>query len=111
MSERLIQIRRPPDAPWRSVRELDGGRPEAAEFPAGAADPPTALQRRTFLQLAGGAAALASTGCTVDLPRKIVPYDHEPAGLVPGVPRSYATSMTLGGYASGLLVESREGAR
>ena len=38
----------------------------------------------------------------------IVPYVRQPEGLVPGRPMFYATAFTLGGYATPLLVTSRE---
>jgi molybdopterin-containing oxidoreductase family iron-sulfur binding subunit len=40
---------------------------------------------------------------------KIVPYVRQPEEIIPGKPLFFATAMTLGGYATGLLVESHEG--
>jgi Fe-S-cluster-containing dehydrogenase component/anaerobic selenocysteine-containing dehydrogenase len=40
---------------------------------------------------------------------KIVPYVRQPEELLPGEPLWFATAMTLGGFAAGLLVESHEG--
>lgn len=58
----------------------------------------------------GASAALAGmTGCTRQPIEKIVPYVRQPEEIVPGRPLFFATAMTLGGYASGLLVESHEG--
>ena len=120
MSERddeLVQLRVPsqarPPAPWRNLDE----RAQTPEFLAAAAgelgEPPdaaTAWSRRTFLQMLGAGVALAGLdGCTRALPEKIVPYSIAPADVVPGVPRSYATSMMLDGFATGLVVESSEG--
>jgi len=49
------------------------------------------------------------TGC-VRLPLEpIVPYVRQPEDVIPGRPQFYATAMTLGGYASPLLVESHLG--
>ena len=49
------------------------------------------------------------TGC-VKLPSEpIVPYVRQPEDVIPGRPQFYATAMTLGGYASPLLVESHLG--
>ena len=49
------------------------------------------------------------TGC-VRLPLEpIVPYVRQPEGVIPGRPMYYATAITLGGYASPLLVESHLG--
>src|SRR5215468_10138287 len=71
------------------------------------ADP---VARRTFLKLMGASIALAGvTACTRQPPEKIVPYVRQPVELIPGRPLFYATAMPLGGYATGLLVESHEG--
>jgi Fe-S-cluster-containing dehydrogenase component len=58
----------------------------------------------------GASMALAGmTGC-VKLPLEpIVPYVRQPEDVIPGRPQFYATAMTLGGYASPLLVESHLG--
>ena len=39
----------------------------------------------------------------------IVPYVRQPENVIPGRPMYYATAVTLGGYASPLLVESHLG--
>jgi len=49
------------------------------------------------------------TGCVKDPIEKIFPYTLKPREITPGVTTYYATSMTLRGYATGLLVASREG--
>jgi Fe-S-cluster-containing dehydrogenase component len=68
------------------------------------------VSRRGFLKVMGASMALAGmTGC-VRLPLEpIVPYVRQPEEVVPGRPMFYATAMTLGGYASPLLVESHLG--
>lgn len=74
--------------------------------------PTNALDRREFLRLMGASMVLAGmTSCgSVRYPtEEIVPYARQPREITPGEPLFYATAMTLGGYASGLLVESREG--
>jgi molybdopterin-containing oxidoreductase family iron-sulfur binding subunit len=80
------------------------------EFPSeveAITDPTT---RRTFLKLMGASLALAGvTACTTQPEEDIVPYVRQPEELVPGRPLFYATAMTLGGVATGLLVESHEG--
>ena len=48
-------------------------------------------------------------GCTRQPPEQILPYVRQPENVVPGRPLFYATAMTLGGRATGLLVESHEG--
>lgn len=67
--------------------------------------------RRTFLKLMGASLAMAGlAGC---VPRKrnerILPYVYGPENIIPGKPLFFATAMTRGGYANGILVESHEG--
>ena len=58
----------------------------------------------------GASLALAGAGaCTRQPLEKIVPYVRQPEEVIPGRPLYYATAMTVGGVASGLLVESHEG--
>jgi MoCo/4Fe-4S cofactor protein with predicted Tat translocation signal len=80
------------------------------EFPSqieAIADP---VERRAFLKLMGASIALAGlTACTRQPEEKIVPYVRQPEEMIPGKPLFYATSMTIGGVATGLLVESHEG--
>src|SRR4051794_14737628 len=80
------------------------------EFPSeveAITDPTT---RRTFMKLMGASLALAGvTACTTQPEEDIVPYVRQPEELIPGRPMFYATAMTLGGVATGLLVESHEG--
>jgi molybdopterin-containing oxidoreductase family iron-sulfur binding subunit len=99
---------------WRSLEELAGTTDfqEALhrEFPKGASEWVDSVSRRGFLQLMGASLGLAGmTGC-VRLPLEpIVPYVRQPEDVIPGRPQFYATAMTLGGYASPLLVESHMG--
>src|SRR5580704_14591010 len=80
-----------------------------SEFPEGAAAPPH-FTRRELLMLLGANAALAgAAGCGRGSPELIVPYVRQPPEVTPGVPRLYATTMMLGGYGTGLVVESHEG--
>src|SRR3954469_19269524 len=80
------------------------------EFPFGAAEPPDEMSRRSFVQLLGATIALAGLGGCLERPReKILPYVSNPPELTPGLAQYYATSMVLGGYATGLLVESHAG--
>jgi MoCo/4Fe-4S cofactor protein with predicted Tat translocation signal len=66
--------------------------------------------RRNFLKLMSASLALAGlTACTRQPKEYLVPYVRTPEGLVPGKPQYYATAMTMGGVATGLLVESHEG--
>lgn len=70
------------------------------------------INRRDLLKFMGASVALAGlSGCRgVFLPQdKLVPYVKAPEELVPGKPLFYATSVTLAGFATGVLVEQREG--
>src|ERR1700691_781127 len=99
---------------WRSLEELAGSSAfqEALhrEFPKGASEWVDSVSRRGFLRVMGASMALAGmTGC-VRLPLEpIVPYVRQPEEVIPGRPMFYATAMTLGGYASPILVESHLG--
>src|SRR5580704_15316969 len=99
---------------WRSLEELAGSPAfqEALhrEFPKDASEWVDSVSRRGFLKVMGASMALAGmTGC-VRLPLEpIVPYVRQPEDVIPGRPQFYATAMTLGGYASPLLVESHLG--
>jgi molybdopterin-containing oxidoreductase family iron-sulfur binding subunit len=101
---------------WRSLGELaesDEFREHLErEFPRGAAewvgnDP---VSRRNFLKLMGASLALAGVvGCTRQPDERIYPYTNAPENVIPGIPQYYATAMPLGGYATGLVVESHLG--
>ena len=99
---------------WRSLEELAGAPAfqEALhrEFPKGASEWVDSVSRRGFLKVMGASMALAGmTGC-VKLPNEpIVPYVRQPEEVIPGRPMFYATAVTLGGYASPILVESHLG--
>lgn len=99
---------------WRSLEELanTSGFQEflQREFPSGASEMRDPISRRAFLKLMGASMALAGlTGCTQSPPEKILPYVEAPEQLVPGKPLFFATAMTLGGYARGVLAESHMG--
>jgi MoCo/4Fe-4S cofactor protein with predicted Tat translocation signal len=99
---------------WRDLDELldtpDFREALGREFPAGAAELADGMTRRSFVRLLGASIALAGVGGCFERPReRILPYVSEPPESTPGVARHYATSMTLGGYATGLLVESHVG--
>src|ERR1035437_1620396 len=98
---------------WRSLDELadtEGFRAFLdAEFPREASVFDT-VGRRQFLKLMGAALALAGLGaCTRQPTEKVVPYVKAPEEIVPGEPLFFATAMSLGGIATGLLVESHMG--
>ena len=99
---------------WRSLEEL--ANTDAfqeylhREFPAQASEFTDPVGRRQFLRLMGASLALAGvSACTKQPAEVIVPYVRAPEELVPGKPLFYATAVTLGGYATGVLVESHEG--
>jgi MoCo/4Fe-4S cofactor protein with predicted Tat translocation signal len=99
---------------WRGLDEL-AGTPEFRnhlenEFPHGANDPNAKIDRRDLLKVMAASAAFAGlTGCTKLPTQKIVPYVRQPEQVVPGTSLFYATAVTLGGVASGVLVESHMG--
>ncbi len=66
--------------------------------------------RRQFLTLGGAALAMAGlTGCRILAQTKAVPYVRAPEEMIPGNAMMYASTLTRGGYAMGVLVESHEG--
>lgn len=73
------------------------------------------MDRRTFLKLMGASMTLAGlglSGCGVPARpagEQIIPYVRMPEELVPGKPLFFASAVTLGGYAKGLLIETHEG--
>jgi MoCo/4Fe-4S cofactor protein with predicted Tat translocation signal len=102
---------------WRSLDERAGDPAFLErlhnEFPSLLPDDDTLsdpVARRTFLKLMGASMALAGvTACTRQPTEKIIPYVRQPEELIPGRPLFFATAMTLGGTATGVLVESHEG--
>ena len=111
----MSQVKKDPGAEfWRSLEEQAGDPAFQArlydEFPSQIEAITDPVARRTFLKLMGASLALAGvTACTKQPAEKIVPYVKQPEELIPGRPLFYATSMSLGGVATGLLVESHEG--
>ena len=99
---------------WRSLDEV-AETPEFKEylhreFPSNASEWLDPVGRRGFLKLMSASMALAGvTACTVQPQELIVPYVRQPEEEIPGKPLYFATAMTLGGVAQGLLVESHEG--
>jgi len=96
---------------WRGLDEL-ADTPEFRdhkenEFPHGANDPEAKLDRRELMKVMAASAAFAGlSGCTKLPTQKIVPYVRQPEEIIPGKPLFYATAVTLGGVATGVLVES-----
>ena len=80
------------------------------EFPTNASEWLDPVGRRSFMKLMSASMALAGvTACTVQPTELIVPYVRQPEEVIPGRPLFFATAMSLGGVASGVLVESHEG--
>ena len=101
---------------WRSLAGLAGSEElqklRQNEFPPEPDDDPSiddSPSRRNFMQLMGASLALAGVagaGCRRWEEEKIVPLANRPHDYVPGVPKTYATAMELGGVATGVLVTS-----
>ncbi len=97
---------------WRGLDELadtaEFRNHKENEFPHGATDPAEAkLDRRDLLKVMAASAAFAGlSGCTKLPTQKIVPYVRQPEEIIPGKPLFYASAVTLGGVATGVLVES-----
>ena len=80
------------------------------EFPASALGAPSDMSRRDFVSLVGATVALAGlSACVREPAEKILPYVDGGPDATPGAPLHFATSMTLDGYATGLLVTSHGG--
>jgi MoCo/4Fe-4S cofactor protein with predicted Tat translocation signal len=99
---------------WQSLEQLSETKEYREflehEFPHDTAKNPEGIDRRDVLKLAAASAALAGLSACTKLPtEKIVPYVKPPEEIIPGRPLFYATSMTLAGVATGLLVESNMG--
>ncbi len=99
---------------WRSLNELqnndDFRRYVEGEFPEAADTPPDSASRRQFVQLMGASFALAGGASGCRWPREeLRPYTRRPEGLIPGVPKMFASAMELGGVAGGVQVKSFDG--
>ena len=99
---------------WRSLDDLMDT-PEfresiRGEFPATADVPDERWSRRSFMKLLGASVALAGLGaCIRESDDSILAYVDQPPEVTPGVARYYATSLSVGGYAMGVLAESHVG--
>ena len=101
---------------WRSLDEV-ADTPEfqafmQKEFPQHAAPLESSVDRRDFLKLLGASLALGGLTACARPPQpheKIVPYVKAPEEIIPGRPLFFATAITQGGYALGLLAESHMG--
>jgi MoCo/4Fe-4S cofactor protein with predicted Tat translocation signal len=99
---------------WRSLEEVAASpafdEMLHREFPRFAAEWPSDVSRRNFLQLAAASLGLAGlTACTRQPLERIVPYVRQPEEIVPGVPLHFATAISLSGVSEPVLAESHEG--
>jgi len=99
---------------WRSLEELarDGDSFDEffhQEFPQQAVALDKGVHRRDFMKLMGASVAMAGLAACKQPAESIVPYVRQPENTVPGQPIFFATAMTLGGFASGVLAESHMG--
>ena len=68
------------------------------------------IDRRDFVKLMGASMLMASLAGCRSLPQeKIIPYVKMPEGLVTGQVQYYSTAFTMGGFALGVMAESRSG--
>ena len=99
---------------WRSVEEFVDA-PEFEEFvkeeyPQHAEEWDNSLSRRNFIKVMGASLAFAGlTGCVIQPAEKIIPYVRANEDILPGKPLFFATAMSLGGVATGLLGKSYDG--
>lgn len=99
---------------WRSLEE-HADTPEfrkfiSEEYPHEIEEWDNSLSRRNFVKVMGASLALAGlSGCVIQPPEKIVPYVRPVEGQLPGKANFFATAMSLGGVATGLLAKSYEG--
>ena len=100
---------------WRSLEEL-AETPEfeeflTKEFPRQAAPLESSVDRRGFMKLLGASLALAGlTSCVRPYQQDhFAPYVKAPEELVPDEPVYYASALTYGGFAQGVLVQSFQG--
>ena len=98
---------------WRSLEELSRSDSFdeffANEFPQQALALEKGVDRRDFVKLMGASVAMAGLTACAPPNQSIVPYVNQPENLIPGKPIFFASAMTLGGYARGVLVESHMG--
>jgi MoCo/4Fe-4S cofactor protein with predicted Tat translocation signal len=98
---------------WRSVEEFVDA-PEFSdfvnkEFPQHADELKDGVSRRNFIKVMGASLALAGlSGCVIQPAEKVVPYVQQVDGYIPGKSLLFATAITLGGIATGLLARSND---
>ena len=98
---------------WRSLDELaesvEFRNMLKSEFPRQASGL-DGIGRRDFMRLMAASLALGGlTACNAPSSATFQPYVKGQEGIVPGKPLFFATAVTLGGYAQGVLVETNMG--
>jgi MoCo/4Fe-4S cofactor protein with predicted Tat translocation signal len=98
---------------WRSLDQLADTQSFREwvhrEFPANASEMLDAKSRRTVLKLMAASFGLAGlTACRRPV-QHVLPYSKGVEDFVPGQAYTYSTVMSLGGQATGLLVETHDG--
>src|SRR5712691_7264004 len=98
---------------WRSLEELSRSEEFeeffSQEFPQQAIAMDKGVDRRDFVKLMGASVALAGLTACNRPAEKIVPYVRQPENIIPGKPLFFASAMPLGGFGTGVLVESHMG--
>ncbi|HMI82724.1 MAG TPA: TAT-variant-translocated molybdopterin oxidoreductase [Polyangiaceae bacterium] len=100
---------------WKSFEELAQKESYPAflerQFPRQAAEyEVSGLSRRRLFELSAASMALAGlASCTRQPFERVVPYVKQPEEVVPGKPLFFATAVSMGGYARGVLAESHLG--
>lgn len=112
LSERMVNERGP--RYWRSFDELAKSQEVDQlihkEFPNESQAILDPVSRRNFIKLMGASMMLAGlANCARQPSELIVPYVKPPEELISGKPNYYATAMSKGGYAFGLVATSFEG--
>jgi MoCo/4Fe-4S cofactor protein with predicted Tat translocation signal len=98
---------------WRSLDQL-ANKPEfrkwvEQEFPAGASEMIEGASRRNMMKIMAASFGLAGLAACRRPIEHVLPYAKGVEDLIPGAPYFYSTVYSLGGQATGLLVETHDG--
>ncbi len=98
---------------WRSLDQL-ADKPEfrkwvEQEFPAGASEMIEGSSRRNMMKIMAASFGLAGLAACRRPIEHVLPYAKGVEDLIPGAPYFYSTVYSLGGFATGLLVETHDG--
>jgi len=98
---------------WRSLDQLAGTAEFRQwlerEFPAGASEMLDGQSRRNVLKVMAASFGLAGLAACRRPVEHILPYAKAVEDLIPGQAYYYSSVMTLGGQATGLLIETHDG--